>query len=234
MSVQLEINTWINFVLYAVIGRMAQADSVMKKFGPFVRRQAKRQAEFQPVESKPLYRGILLDNGRPVSQHESVEVGGGVLMVGKSPPGGSMIGDDGCVPHALDAMTFVSHTEDLECAQWFASPDTVMGAFVSSLHPGARGYIVRMEKPSTPVLWHHSWMETRMPDGSGWIPLAAACLEHPELRQCADQFQWNAKTQTETILEPYPERLKIDDVGDLDVRTLDKRFCHPSFLNQEA
>jgi len=233
MTVQMEFNTWISFVLYAVTGRMAQADSVMKEFGPFIRRQAKRQAEEQPVESKPLYRGILLDDGRPVSQHDSADVGGGVLMVGMSPPGGSMIGADGCVPHALDAMTFVSHTEDLECAKWFASPDTVMGSFVATLHPGARGYIVRLEKPTTRVLWHHSWMDVRMPDGRGRIPLVSACLQHPELRQYADQFQWNARTQNETIIEPGPERLKIEEVDDLDVKALDKRFCHPSFLGQQ-
>ena len=169
MSVQIEINTWVTFVLYAVTGGMSQADSIMKDFGPFIRRQARRQAALHPVESKPLYRGILLDDGRPVSQHESVEVGDGVMMVGMTPPGGSMIGDDGCVPHALDAMTFVSHTEDLDCANWFASPDTVMGAFVSALHPGARGYIVRMEKPSAPLLWHHSWREA-------WIRSCASTL----------------------------------------------------------
>ncbi len=229
----MEINTWVSFVLYAVTGRMSQADSVMKDFGPFIRRQARRQAEIHPVESKPLYRGILLDDGRPVSQHESVEVGGGVMMVGMTPPGGSMIGDDGCVPHALDAMTFVSHTEDLDCAKWFASPNTVMGEFVSALHPGARGYIVRMEKPSAPLLWHHSWREAWMPDGRDRISLESACMKHPELCQYTDQFQWNARTQTEAILEVSPERLKIEEVGDLDVKSLDKQFCHPRFLAQQ-
>ena len=237
MSQSQDFNSWISFVLYAVTGQMAQADAVMKQHGPGVRRHAKRQRKLVPIKEKPLFRGILLDNGRPVSNHSFFEEGelAGIVMSPGRREGEpeSLIGDDGCVTHAIDTMRFVSHSEDLECAQWFATPEAAISGFVKALHPDVRGYIVRLEKPSSTVLWHHKWSAARMQGGLS-IPLVQAALQHPHIAPFTDQFHWNARNQSEVILEPSSERLKADPVGPVDVKDLDRRFCHPLFLGQQG
>lgn len=237
MSRSDDFNYWISFVLYAVTGQMAQADAVMREHGAGIRRQAKKQRKLVPIREKPLYRGLLLDKGRPVSNHaffEAGEISGIVMNPGRregEPE--SVIGDDGCVAHAIDTMQFVSHSEDPECAQWFATPETAISGFVKELHPDARGYMVRLEKPPSTVLWHHKWQAARMQGGLS-IPLVQAALQHPHIAPFADQFHFNARNQSEVILAPSSERLKIEPVEQVDVKALDLKFCHPAFLAQQG
>lgn len=236
MSHRSDANCWISFVLYAVTGQMAQADAVMRESGAAVRRHAKRQRKLVPIKENPLFRGLLIDNGRPVSNHaffEAGEIAGIVMNPGRrdgEPE--SVIGDDGCVAHAIDTMRFVSHSEDLGCAQWFATPEAAVSGFVAELHPNVRGYVVRLERPSSTVLWHHKWQACRMQGGMS-IPLVQAALQHPHIAPFADQFHFNARTQSEVILEPSSERLKIVPVEEVDVKALDRKFCHPVFLAQQ-
>ena len=237
MSHARELNSWISFVLYAVTGQMKEADGLMREHGPSIRRHAKRQKKLMPFKSKPLFRGLLLDNGRPVSNNAFFDLGdlGGIMVEPGRREGveESAIGDDGCVKHAIDSMLFVSHSEDLECAQWFATPEAAVSGFVTKMHPDVRGYVVRLDEAPSRVLWHHSWMTARMLDGFS-VSLVEAAIRHPDIRPFYDQFQWNAKNQSEVILEPSSERLKVDPVEEIDVKALDRKFCHPIFLAQQG
>ena len=60
-----EINMWINFALYSVLGKLAEADQIMQVHGEQVRSVAKFLAKECPIEPTPLYRGMLLDPQRP-------------------------------------------------------------------------------------------------------------------------------------------------------------------------
>ena len=226
-----ELNCWISFVLYAVTGKMREADAVMKEHGDLVRAQARRQRKLSPIKERPLYRGIVLQNGCAISNNSAVELGGfGIAVSLPVDPGPNLIGEDGCVSHALEEMEFVSHTEDLECAQWFASPDAAVSAFASAVRPGIRGYVVRLPKPPSTVLWHHSWTDART--SGGRIPLSAAALQHPHIAPYVSQFLWNLETQKEVITMPSKRRFKIEPLKDVDVKALDRRFCHPDFLEE--
>ena len=230
------MNCWISFVLYAVTGQMREADAVMKEHGAAVRRHAKRQLALIPIARKPIYRGVLLEDGlRPVSANQFFDSGdlGGVFVrpVPRADGSDTVVDEEGCVAHAIESMSFVSHSEDIECAQWFGSPESAVSGAVAVVHPGARGYIVRLEKPPTLVLWHHSWTSTRMPRGFR-ISLDECARQHPHIREVADQFVWNAKTQKEVITMPSSERYKLEPVGEVDVKALDRKFCHPLFLAQ--
>jgi hypothetical protein len=48
-------------VLNAVLGRLAEADAMVFRFGPAIRRVAHALAKQHPFERKPLHRGVLLE-----------------------------------------------------------------------------------------------------------------------------------------------------------------------------
>lgn len=231
MSHVKDMNCWIAFVLYAVTGRMREADIIMREHGASVRRHAKKQRILMPFKAKPIFRGMLFDNGRSISSN-SLD---GVIAKPAPCPDGSdiVIGEDGCVDHAIEPMSFVSHSEDLECAQWFASPQAAISEFVVALRPHIRGYTIRLKRPPACVLWHHSWTDARI-QGESPIPLSVAAMRHPHICEFADQFRWNARTQSEVITEPTSERYKLEPVGDVDVKALDLKFCHPAFWQNKV
>jgi hypothetical protein len=57
-------NIYINFVLYAVLGKMAEADGLMRKHGNAIYQVADVLARV-PFEVRPIYRGMLLDPAVP-------------------------------------------------------------------------------------------------------------------------------------------------------------------------
>lgn len=66
-----EANTYLNWILYAIVGRMAEADALMRQRGRDVRRVADELMAQHPVEPAMLYRGVLLDPDRPfTSDHD--------------------------------------------------------------------------------------------------------------------------------------------------------------------
>jgi len=56
---------YINFVLHAIYGKLAEADTIMHVAGDRVRRVADRLAEKLPIVSAPLHRGMLLQPDKP-------------------------------------------------------------------------------------------------------------------------------------------------------------------------
>lgn len=63
-----DVNCYINFALYAVLGRLAEADSLMREEGHRIRRVAAFLAGKRPVRRVPLYRGMLVDPSSPVAR----------------------------------------------------------------------------------------------------------------------------------------------------------------------
>lgn len=51
----------INFVLYAVCGKMAEADAMLRIFGDEIRRTADQLCARYPFTPAPIFRGMLLD-----------------------------------------------------------------------------------------------------------------------------------------------------------------------------
>lgn len=60
-----DLDFYINFALHAILGRLAEADQIMRMGGDAVRRVADAIAEKCPVQPSPLYRGLLLDPSLP-------------------------------------------------------------------------------------------------------------------------------------------------------------------------
>jgi hypothetical protein len=56
-----EVDFYINFVIHAILGRLAEADALMCIAGDEIRDMADALAHKRPVAAMPIYRGILLD-----------------------------------------------------------------------------------------------------------------------------------------------------------------------------
>lgn len=65
-----DVNVYINFSLYAVLGMLAEADDMLMKYGSRIRRVAAYLTQQSPIQSVPLYRGMLVDRGAPVRLDE--------------------------------------------------------------------------------------------------------------------------------------------------------------------
>ena len=64
------ISLYINFALHAVLGRMAEADQLMRIAGDDVRTVANALAERHPIEPRPIYRGVMLDPSKPYQMND--------------------------------------------------------------------------------------------------------------------------------------------------------------------
>lgn len=60
-------NAYITFVLYAVYGKMAEADEMMRRFADGIRRVARVFEQRMPVPLTALYRGMLVDPTIPLT-----------------------------------------------------------------------------------------------------------------------------------------------------------------------
>ena len=56
-----DLNVYVGFALHAILGRLAEADVIMRRAGDSVRRVADDIGAQCPTDPAPLHRGILLD-----------------------------------------------------------------------------------------------------------------------------------------------------------------------------
>lgn len=203
-----DLNHWLNFVLYAVVGRMNEADQLMRSYGPGIERTAKWMMQQRPVRLPPLWRGVLLEPG---------EVVGGHWMV-----------------HQPE-RTFISYSEDRDVACWFADPRSVISRFVAARRPGVRGYVSGGKIDRDKVLWHHQWREVPLP-GLPPINLLRAGAMHPDIDP--HQLAWNIQTQSEVIVSAPKRRetkFHVDPVSKIEcgeIEELDARYTYPPFLHE--
>ena len=60
-----DIDLYVNFAAHAILGRLGEADQIMRTFGESVRRVADDLERECPVPWRPLYRGLMLDPALP-------------------------------------------------------------------------------------------------------------------------------------------------------------------------
>lgn len=63
---------YINWVLHAIYGKLAEADHIMRVGGKAIRWVADCLNDKQPIEPKPIYRGMLLDPSKPFKLEPSL------------------------------------------------------------------------------------------------------------------------------------------------------------------
>lgn len=197
------INHYVTFVLYAVLGRMAEADSLMRAHGNKIRQYAEYLRRTRPVRPQRLFRGVLVDP-------TAVEDG--------------FIDPD-------SQLTFISWSEDRDVACWFADTQSIISSFVKGRRPRVRGYIVIATESKAPtVLFHWSWAsDFNLGDKS--VQLAQLALLHPQLgRDAFVQIDWSLRTQHEVITEnsddPMPAT-PVESIGCPTTGELDRRLAPP-------
>jgi hypothetical protein len=60
-----DLDLYVNFAIHAILGRLGEADQIMRVGGDPIRRIAARLSDRLPIAQVPLYRGMLLDPERP-------------------------------------------------------------------------------------------------------------------------------------------------------------------------
>jgi len=192
-------NVWITWVLYAVTGNLAAADSIMVQHGDSVRRVAKALSKLMPVPQRTLWRGLLLE------AHEVV---------------------DGYVQPRVEHQ-FLSFSEDRDVACWFADRQSVMSGVVAQLRPQTTGWLTELKPPHKDVLFHWSWAP-RFPVAGQVGPLWALARMHPDLSRVADQTEKAMRGQKEVILDSRGAKaLKVvphEGAGCPPTAALDQRF----------
>lgn len=201
-------NVYLSWAVYAVAGRLREADAILRKRGPAVREVAAALRRRFPVEPRTLYRGVLLID-------EDAAPG----AIGAQP-----------------GVQSTSFTEDIDCARWFACPEaSVSGAVVEEKGASVRGYLLEYAPAPGEILFHHTWrvLGPNVPDG-GFVDLfhAAVYAEHvgalPETGAC--QVAWALRTQSEVIVEALRGPIPVRPVGPLDAAALEARYGPPALV----
>jgi len=133
------------------------------------------------------------------------------------------------LPHQPERR-FLSFSQNLRVAQWFAHPHSIMSKPLTHTAPSLQGFIAQVKPPQHSVLFRPEWVP--LIEQQINAPLSLCACIHPWVD--ADQFAWNLHTQQEFIttpIDPLPIQPLKDDV---DVCSLDNEFCYPEFLCKDS
>ncbi len=190
------IDMYISFVINAVMGRMNEADGLMRSYGTQIRKVAKWLRAEQPIKPRKLYRGILIEPERVV--------------------GGKLAPDP--------RLTFASYSADRDVACWFGLPDTYVSGFVKAQRPSVRGYVTETTPRLEDVLFHHSW--SSFPIFGRRVPLAVLAQQFPDLdaRQVDWNLRTQKEWILEPVKKPFSVKpiaaLSCPSARELDAKLL--------------
>jgi hypothetical protein len=195
-------NGYVNWALYAILGRMAEADGIMEEYGPDIYEVVRHFQRRRAPTIRPLYRGVLVEAEHVVD--------------------GKLLPDD--------RVTFVSFSEERDVACWFADPESFVSGFVKQQRPRVQGFVIEHRPKLEDILFHYSWgLAFPLPDGRK-VSLTIFAQMHPDID--IRQFDWNLRTQKEVILKPIRQPLVVrpksawqcPPAAELDARLLPPMF----------
>src|SRR5579884_515040 len=158
-------NGYVNWALYAILGRMGEADGIMQEYGSDIREVVRQLQRRHAPMMRTIYRGVLVEPEE--------------LVDGKLPPD--------------PRLTFVSFSEDRDVACWFADPESFVSGFVKQQRPRVQGFVIEHKPKLEDILFHYSWgLAFPLPDGRK-EPLSVFAQMHPDID--VRQFDWNLRTQ---------------------------------------
>lgn len=197
-NIQTHFNNYLNWLPRALLGQLAEADSIMQTTGDSIAKTAEFLSMMIPTQKKVLWRGLILD---PNTHPE----------LGITPR-----------PEA----TFESWTEDIQVAKWFGSPDTIINIEMRKKYPDYKGYMSCTyidELPDFTVLWHHNWKKTleacmkeacartgtKVKNIGDLVRATNRSKTQQERSSYVKQTNWALCTQKEVILSPTTNRVAI-------------------------
>lgn len=120
------LNLYINFLLYAIVGRMGEADSLLRRFKREIYEAAAHSLR-GCVAPTLVFRGVLLDPEQDVRDYK--------------------------LKHD-DRLTFLSFSRNLDVAKWFADVDSIMSGYVKQVRPNVQGFLTEYSPDPTDVLFY--------------------------------------------------------------------------------
>lgn len=204
------INDYVTFVLYAVTGKLWEADELMKQRREQILEVARHMDWLHSdMERKRLYRGVLLCQTDAFGSKPAIKSG---------------------KLYPLDGVTFESWTEDKDVASWFADPKSVISEYVGIVR--GYGFTLEREHNRHEILWHHSWRKVWFGDDETTLDLHRCARLHPHIAPVARQFDWNVKTQSEVIMLPSTEGIEVTSCLNSHPETeeLNRKFAPPNHI----
>lgn len=126
------MQTYIEFVCKALLGgNPKETDSFLEKNKDAIYETAKLMHEKHPIESKTLYRGILLE-----PQYSK-----------------------NLVLDPMPNVKYLSFSESKDLALTFADTEDFMSQFVMERRPESRGYLIEYKPDLDEILFHYSWFD---------------------------------------------------------------------------
>tara|TARA_R110002167_G_scaffold335363_1_gene542658 strand:+ start:40 stop:714 length:675 start_codon:yes stop_codon:yes gene_type:complete len=217
-----DFNLYLNWLPYALLGKLAEADSVLENNKASILRAARW---FNQAHA----RDIRLKGGAP---QPPPTVWRGVLLDPSINPA------DELLPRPM--QTFESWTEERDVATWFALKDSVMNKQLLEANPTHEGYLAKCNPENDEILWRHNWkatlehhMEKHCTPQTNTIEKIIAYLakDGEEARQHIAQAIWTQLTQQEVILLPkltVGSYFPIDSLPHLTTAELDIKYNIPS------
>lgn len=184
-----DVDMYINFVLHAVLGMTSEADTLAT------------HEEFAPaIDSVAKY----LAKRSPIA---SKPIYRGILLDPNEPY------------RTLAKIKFMSWSEDLDVARWFAATRAMISEPAMQVRPQLRGYLLTQKTENVRPLFHHTW-------AVHFNGLASAAILHPFMgANGARQVAWALRTQQEVITAPIDALPLAVDV--IDHHALDRKFGPP-------
>lgn len=191
----------------AVQGYIDLADRVLEQYKNEIYSVASALQRNLPPNSKKLYRGIILNpNNRDASG----------MLVSKVNAG------------------FISFSENLDVAAWFASADSHMAEMLLLNVPNGEGFIIKYEPKRSEILFHYKWYHLlRIKNELSGIE---SSLIQMGLEPDLSQFIHNVTSQEEVILKPVTQKFNLipkRELSDKSGEELDKMFLPEDILKQK-
>jgi hypothetical protein len=193
-------NVYVNWVLYAVVGLMFEADQLAAANRHAIERVAKFIRSVRKTKLQPVYRGVVLT---------PQEAAGGRMRP---------VGD-------YAKVSFVSFSEDRDVACWFADPKSTMSITLTTQKgPEAAGYLIERTPNEDEVLWHYTWADRLPMPGLAGRHVADLARGHPHMAHVVGLRQ-SIERQKEVILRPAKDGYEVlRAVGCPPTDELDRRF----------
>jgi len=194
------------FIALAVVGKQKEADAWLHSNKRHIERVARYLRSEMPVNPQKVYRGILLPAGEKKFK-----------VAGK-----------------YQQQEYVSFTENLDVACWFARKESLIAP---DLNYEVDGYIIEYQPENKEILFHHSWLDPKsgqVGDLPGRIVYDLLLLTDSSSGQAIAELYWNLRTQEEVIARPPSQELEIINLNDYNcppAEQLDKQlFYRPDWV----
>jgi hypothetical protein len=197
------------FVALATLGKQKDADYVIRNARANIQKVARYLRQTLPLTPKLLYRGLLIQPDKVTERR---------------------------ISGTFEGAEYISFSEDIDVACYFASPDAYIAETRMTEIPGAVGWIAEYMPELTDILFHYSWAEylnTKAPGPSIYQIYFNLEGTTEETKQEVTQIYWNLKTQKEVMCRTgIPlEVAEMEGYNCPDAQTLDNRFIpRPDFV----